>query len=120
MSEIDIATSTRFGDAPLLVFCDHASNALPGNLDCLGLPGDILQTHIAWDIGAGALTTALAEKLNATAFCCGFSRLIVDPNRAPTASWAHWKPGPGPLGYSGARTRKTRIERGMNSYKQKV
>lgn len=85
MNEFDIAALTRFGDAPCFVFCDHASNAMPTELHCLGLPDDLLKTHIAWDIGAGALTTALAEKLQGTAFACGFSRLIVDVNRAPTA-----------------------------------
>ncbi|MEO1135950.1 MAG: N-formylglutamate amidohydrolase, partial [Pseudomonadota bacterium] len=54
----------------------------PDDLNCLGLPGDILETHIAWDIGAGALACALAERLEATFFRCGYSRLVVDPNRA--------------------------------------
>ncbi len=83
--DIDIATETRFGDAPILVFCDHAANAMPASFDCLGLPGDILGTHIAWDIGAGALSEALARKLGAAYLACGFSRLIIDPNRDPTS-----------------------------------
>ncbi len=83
--DIDIATEARFGDAPILVFCDHASNAMPASFDCLGLPGDILATHIAWDIGAGALAEALARNLGATYLACGFSRLIIDANRDPTS-----------------------------------
>lgn len=85
MTDMDIASLARFGDAPFFVFCDHASNAMPAELCSLGLPDDILQTHIAWDIGAGALTAALAEQLQGTAFFCGFSRLIIDPNRSPSA-----------------------------------
>lgn len=81
MSQFELSSLERFGEAPVFVFCDHASNAMPDDLNCLGLPGDILQTHIAWDIGAGALARALAERLGATFFRCGYSRLIVDPNR---------------------------------------
>ena len=81
----DIATAARFGDAPILVFCDHASNAMPAPFECLGLPQDILNTHIAWDIGAGALTESLARTLQCRYFACGYSRLIIDPNRDPTA-----------------------------------
>lgn len=83
--DIEIATEARFGDAPVLVFCDHASNAMPASFDCLGLPQDILATHIAWDIGAGAVAEALARNLGCAYLACGFSRLIVDPNRDPTS-----------------------------------
>ncbi len=83
--DIDIAREERFGDAPILVFCDHASNVMPASLECLGLPGDILATHIAWDIGAGDLAEAMARRLGATYFACGFSRLIVDVNRDLTS-----------------------------------
>lgn len=82
---IPIATSEQFGPAPFFVFCDHASNAIPLDMDCLGLPSDILQTHIAWDIGAGALSRRLAERLNGRLFECGFSRLIIDVNRDLTS-----------------------------------
>ena len=83
--DIDIAREDRFGDAPVLVFCDHASNAMPAAMECLGLPGDILATHIAWDIGAGPLAEALARRLGAAFVACGFSRLIVDVNRDLTS-----------------------------------
>ncbi len=85
MTDIELATLTHFGDAPFFVFCDHASNVIPADLHCLGLPDDFLKTHIAWDIGAGPLTTAIAEKLHGVAFNCGYSRLIIDANRSPTA-----------------------------------
>ncbi len=82
MSEHEIAHLEKFGAAPVFIFCDHASNAIPAALNCLGLPEDILKTHIAWDIGAGALAAGLAQRLQGTLFRCGFSRLIIDPNRA--------------------------------------
>ena len=85
MSDINIATLMRFGDAPFFVFCDHASNATPAETHCLGMPEDMMQTHIAWDIGAGAVAEALARRLEATYFRCEFSRLLIDPNRALTA-----------------------------------
>lgn len=78
---IPIAAFEQFGSAPFFVFCDHASNAIPADMDCLGLPSDILQTHIAWDIGAGALSRALCQRLGGQLFECGFSRLIIDVNR---------------------------------------
>lgn len=80
-----VSSFQRFGDAPVFVFCDHASNAIPADLDCLGLPGDILETHIAWDIGAAALAEALAKRHSGALFSCAFSRLIIDSNRALTA-----------------------------------
>lgn len=83
--DIAIARRKSFGDAPILVFCDHASNAIPADMNCLGLPGDILKTHIAYDIGAGEVAEALARSLGAQFLACGFSRLIIDANRDPAA-----------------------------------
>lgn len=85
-TDIEIATEARFGDAPILIFCDHASNAMPASFDCLGLPQDILATHIAWDIGAGAVAEGLARQLGAAFLSCGFSRLLIDANRDVSSS----------------------------------
>lgn len=68
-------------DSPLLLLCDHASNALPPAYGTLGLPQSELARHIAWDIGAAAVTRALAARLEAPAILAGFSRLLIDPNR---------------------------------------
>lgn len=84
--DINIATEAQFGAAPVLVFCDHASNAMPASFDCLGLPQDILATHIAWDIGASAVAEALARQLGAAFLSCGFSRLLIDANRDVSSS----------------------------------
>ncbi len=83
MSNDFCATIAHRGDAPYFVFVDHATNAMPEEFHSLGLPEDILETHIAYDIGAGELGTTLARILNGTCFCCDYSRLIMDPNRDP-------------------------------------
>jgi predicted N-formylglutamate amidohydrolase len=49
----------------------------------LGLPAEFLETHFAWDAGAGALTEALAVKLKAIAVLATYSRLFLDLNRFP-------------------------------------
>jgi predicted N-formylglutamate amidohydrolase len=71
------------GAAPILLVCDHASNIVPRALGDLGLPAARLQEHIAWDIGAAAVTRHLAPRLDAAAVLCGYSRLVVDCNRDP-------------------------------------
>ena len=68
-------------DAGALLICDHASNALPPGYGTLGLPARALLRHIAYDIGAAALTWALAKRLGAPAVLSTFSRLLIDPNR---------------------------------------
>jgi predicted N-formylglutamate amidohydrolase len=47
----------------------------------LGLPESQFQRHIAYDIGAAAVTRSLAKRLDAPALLTRFSRLIIDPNR---------------------------------------
>ncbi len=71
------------GTAPVLLICDHASPAIPAALGTLGLAADLLKEHIAWDIGAGAVTRRLAARLDAPALLAGYSRLVVDCNRHP-------------------------------------
>ena len=53
--------------AGLLFLCDHASNALPTAYGTLGLDAALFATHIACDIGAAAVTRALAEAFGAPA-----------------------------------------------------
>ncbi len=66
---------------PIVLACDHASNRVPRALDDLGLASEHLQQHIAWDIGAGAVTKRLCERLKAKAVLGNYSRLVVDLNR---------------------------------------
>ena len=68
-------------DAPLLLLCDHASNALPAKYGTLGLPEAQLCRHIGHDIGAAAITRRLAAHFGAPAVLTTFSRLLIDPNR---------------------------------------
>ncbi|MEM6538257.1 MAG: N-formylglutamate amidohydrolase [Pseudomonadota bacterium] len=86
MHSDEISSFASFGDAPVFVFCDHASNAIPPDLNQLGLPDDILQTHVAWDIGAAAVGNRVAKYLGGSFLRNEFSRLVVDPNRSPDAS----------------------------------
>src|SRR5690349_12020687 len=54
-------------ESGVLILCDHASNAVPPDLGDLGLPESEFQRHIAYDIGAAAVTRSLARRLNAPA-----------------------------------------------------
>lgn len=67
--------------SPIFLVCDHASRRFPRSLGTMGLDPVARQCHLALDIGAGALTRTLAERLGATAVLCEYSRLIVDCNR---------------------------------------
>ena len=66
---------------PVVVACDHASACIPAALGELGLGAAQRARHIAWDIGAGALATALARRLGVTVVAGGYSRLVIDCNR---------------------------------------
>lgn len=66
----------------ILLICDHASNAVPGDID-LGIAPELLDKHIAIDIGAGAVTEALAARLGAPAILATVSRLVIDLHRQP-------------------------------------
>ena len=68
---------------PLVLVCEHASNAFPEPWGDLGLTEDQRHAHIAWDPGALVLATALAEELGATLVEAHVSRLIYDLNRPP-------------------------------------
>lgn len=69
------------GASDFVLVCEHAANHVPADYGGLGLPAAELARHIAWDIGAGAVTRALARRLDAPAFLGTASRLLVDLNR---------------------------------------
>jgi predicted N-formylglutamate amidohydrolase len=69
--------------SPLMFLCDHASNAVPAAYSDLGLPAELFQTHIAYDIGAAEVATTMAEAYGAAAILGGVSRLLIDFNRGP-------------------------------------
>ena len=73
------------GNAPIVLTCDHASNAVPECLNHLGLDPSELGRHIAWDRGAAEVTVRLAERFDAPAILSRYSRLVIDCNRKPGA-----------------------------------
>lgn len=66
-----------------LVTCDHASNRVPDwvNGGDLGIPAADMARHIAWDVGAAGVATALGRLLDSPVILSDFSRLVIDPNR---------------------------------------
>lgn len=69
--------------APIIVTCEHASAELPEPWRWHDDDEWLVDTHWAYDLGAAALASALAARLEAPAVLAGFSRLLVDPNRPP-------------------------------------
>jgi predicted N-formylglutamate amidohydrolase len=83
----------------ILLLCDHASNHVPPDIG-LGIAPELLDLHIAVDIGAGPLTRSLAARLDAPAILATVSRLVIDLHREPDhvgliphKSDGHWIPG---------------------------
>lgn len=76
---VDIANERGRSDVVLL--CEHASSHIPAEYADLGLSAADRFRHIAWDIGAAAVTRGLALRLDAVAFLCTYSRLLIDLNR---------------------------------------
>jgi predicted N-formylglutamate amidohydrolase len=69
----------------VLLVCDHASNAVPAGID-LGVAPEVMREHVAWDIGAAAVTERVASALGCRAWLARVSRLVVDCNRPAGAS----------------------------------
>ncbi|MDG2532683.1 N-formylglutamate amidohydrolase [Sphingomonas sp. HITSZ_GF] len=79
---MSVAEIVEGGAADVLLLCDHASNAVPADID-LGIDPALLDNHIAIDIGAAAVTRALAAKLDCPAILATVSRLVIDLHREP-------------------------------------
>ena len=69
-------------EAPIFFFGDHASRHIPERYNNLGLSGDDLTRHIAWDIGSEAVLRGLCKRFKCGGLVAGFSRLLIDPNRS--------------------------------------
>jgi predicted N-formylglutamate amidohydrolase len=65
----------------LLLLADHAGREVPPAYGTLGLPPAEFDRHIAYDIGAEAVTRGLARAFGVPAVLGRFSRLLIDPNR---------------------------------------
>lgn len=83
-----VAIDNPDGESPFLFVCEHASRLLPQNMGTLGLGPQALESHIAWDPGALAVSRMLSQQLDATLFYQRFSRLVYDCNRPPEAEAA--------------------------------
>lgn len=78
---------------------DHASNFVPEDVP-LGIPAELLDTHIAIDIGVGGVAERMARRHGIPAHLAEVSRLVVDlhreedhPKVVPTESDGHLIPG---------------------------
>ena len=69
-------------DRTILLVCDHASAAVPDALS-LGVAPALMARHIAYDIGAAALTRVTAGQLGVPAVLGTVSRLVIDLHRPP-------------------------------------
>ena len=74
------------GHSSVVIVCEHASNRIPASYNDLGLNGDALDSHAAWDPGAMPVAKGIAHRMNATLVASGVSRLVYDCNRPPEAS----------------------------------
>ena len=68
-------------ESDFLIICDHASNKIPTKFKKLGLSKEILDSHIAFDIGAKEVAVYLSNILECPLVMTDFSRLLIDPNR---------------------------------------
>lgn len=67
----------------VVLLCDHATNHVPAGYDSLGLDDRHFKDHIAYDIGAEAVTRKICEMMGAPAVLGPVSRLLIDCNRGP-------------------------------------
>jgi len=81
-----VATINAGGGSPFLLVGDHAGNAVPRKLNALGLPAEVRERHISWDIGVRGLGEMLAARLDATFVHQHYSRLVIDCNRDPASA----------------------------------
>ena len=66
---------------PLFIFGDHASRVIPELYSDLGLTGDDLSRHIAYDIGTQTIIETLCDYYGCAGIMAGVSRLLIDCNR---------------------------------------
>jgi predicted N-formylglutamate amidohydrolase len=71
----------------ILITCEHASAAVPAGV-ALGVSPQVLESHVGWDPGAGAIAIALAQALGCEHLAGIYTRLWVDLNRPAESSAA--------------------------------
>ncbi|MBL4805860.1 MAG: N-formylglutamate amidohydrolase [Rhodobacteraceae bacterium] len=83
-----VNTRNSDGKSRVLLVCEHASNAIPAEYNGLGLSDAEINSHIAWDPGALAVSNYLSDALDATLIAQNVSRLVYDCNRPPESEQA--------------------------------
>jgi predicted N-formylglutamate amidohydrolase len=78
-----VTVTNQDRSSPFVMVADHAGKYLPRRLQTLGLHEAEYERHIAWDIGAGAVSCLIGEALSAVVIRQNYSRLAIDCNRAP-------------------------------------
>lgn len=73
------------GKSPVVLVCEHAGNKIPDRFKGLGLGNELLESHIAWDIGAEGFSRKLSKRLDAPFIFQKYSRLLYDCNRPPSS-----------------------------------
>lgn len=76
------------GASSVVLVCEHASAFIPETFNNLGMTGDALTSHAAWDPGAMAVARALSQEMDAVLVASRVSRLVYDCNRPPEADGA--------------------------------
>jgi predicted N-formylglutamate amidohydrolase len=66
----------------LVLSCEHASWALPPDID-LGVPPDVLRSQAGWDHGALDIAARISEDVGIHVHTGAFTRMFVDLNRGP-------------------------------------
>ncbi|HBU49542.1 MAG TPA: hypothetical protein DEB46_14645 [Myxococcales bacterium] len=66
---------------PLVITCEHATNRLPAEFTMTEADRPWMETHWAYDPGAGELTRQIVKRKACCAVMSRYSRLICDPNR---------------------------------------
>ncbi|RKF23229.1 N-formylglutamate amidohydrolase [Altericroceibacterium spongiae] len=83
----------------IVAICDHASNHVPADID-LGIGPELLEKHIAYDIGTEGVVDRLAVRHHVPVHHALVSRLVIDlhreedsPGLIPETSDGHLIPG---------------------------
>lgn len=99
MSESPYRTIGTLTPGGIVAICDHASNRVPGDIG-LGIAPELLDKHIAWDIGTAGVMERLARRHAIPGLLANVSRLVVDLHREedsrgliPESSDGHLIPG---------------------------
>ncbi len=69
------------GTSPIVLVCEHASAFIPPAYADLGLTGEALTSHAAWDPGARGVAVEMSRLLDAVLVASKVSRLVYDCNR---------------------------------------